>query len=361
MFHGCYNGSSNRKHPEDIDRVIARAQMFNVQKMLITSSSIEESREHVGFVAKYRPNFASTVGVHPCTVAQEFYGGVENAEPLDTVNEKLNQLREIALQGHADGSIKAFGEIGLDYDRLHYSTKDQQCEMFRRQLQIYASIKHLQLPLFLHMRAACDDFVSILKHFIDDGSIVQGNGVVHSFTGTETELQKILDLGFYVGINGCSLKSTENLEVARLIPIEKLMIETDAPWCEIRKSHAGYSLISAYPNTYYPAIQEEGYEEFFAKLKLVAKLDAFLPFPSIKKEHFEKHTKQMLELLLKSAEDSQEKFRLMMQPLIKSRNEPVFVGFVAEIMARLHGLEEEPKIRDFIDVVYDNSCKLFKM
>ena len=70
-------------------------------------------------------------------------------------------------------------------------------------------------------------------------------------------MKKLLDLGFYIGINGCSLKSEDNLKVATLIPINKLMIETDAPWCEIRKSHAGYKYLTSYPNKFYPQIKDE--------------------------------------------------------------------------------------------------------
>ncbi|GEQ66809.1 hypothetical protein JCM33374_g472 [Metschnikowia sp. JCM 33374] len=248
MFQGRYNGSA--KHAPDIEQVISRAKLFNVDRMLITASSIEESRAHLSLVADHLPYFASTVGVHPCTIAQEFYGNIENETPLPNAEEKLLELKSIALDGHAQGLVKAFGEIGLDYDRLHYSTKSQQREMFTRQLEVYASIKHLNLPLFLHMRAACDDFVEIMSPFLENGSIQVGNGVVHSFTGTKEELDKILSLGFFVGINGCSLKTQENVDVAKLIPLEKLMIETDAPWCEIRKSHASYPLISAYPNLF---------------------------------------------------------------------------------------------------------------
>ena len=61
--------------------------------------------------------------------------------------------------------------------------------------------------------------------------------MVHSFTGTADELQELLDMDLYIGLNGCSLKTQENCEVAKRVPLDKLMIETDCPYCDIRNSH----------------------------------------------------------------------------------------------------------------------------
>ena len=64
------------------------------------------------------------------------------------------------------------------------------------------------------------------------------SGVVHSFTGDEEELNALLAMDLYIGVNGCSLKTKENLEIAKKIPLDKLMLETDCPYCDIRNSHA---------------------------------------------------------------------------------------------------------------------------
>lgn len=377
MFQGCYNGSKTAKHPPDVDEVIARAQMFNVNKMLITASSIAESEDHFDLIKRYKGYFGLTVGVHPCTVAQEFYGGLDSVEPLPNVEDKLDRLKTLTLEGVSQGYVKAFGEIGLDYDRLHYSSEEQQRAMFKAQLEVVASLAHLEIPLFLHMRSACDDFVAIISPFIASGAIKKGNGVVHSFTGTKDELEKILDLGFYIGVNGCSLKTQENLDVAKLIPVDKLLIETDAPWCEIRKSHAAYSSLTPYPNLFYPEIAvpdldgqmkeempestEKKKKQPQSKKQQPIKLDELLPFPSIKKENFEKHkiqVQQKLENLGQAPTTATGEFA---HPLIKSRNEPVFVGLVAEIMANLYGFKTNEEICKFIDTVYENSCKLFQI
>lgn len=390
MFQGCYNGSTTPKHPADMEKVIDRAHTFNVDRMLITASNIEESEEHFDLVDKHKGYFGSTVGVHPCSVAQEFYvrdeeSGESTNQLRPDVDEKLSKLHQLTINGFEKGLVKAFGEIGLDYDRLHYSTKEQQLVMFRKQLEVIAKLKNHEIPLFLHMRSACDDFIATIKPFVERGEIRKGNGVVHSFTGTTEELTKLLDLGFYIGINGCSLRAEENLETVKLIPKEKLMIETDAPWCEIRKSHASYKFITPYPNKYYPEIKldepvkkEESNDEVKAevedarkpkkqqpKSKLpIVKLDDFLPFPSIKKENFSKHQDAIKVLKeSKKIEESVDYTKIgeFAYPLMKSRNEPVFVGYVAEIMCKLYGIEKDEDIENFIDLVYENSCKLFKL
>jgi len=125
------------------------------------------------------------------------------------------------------GHAIAFGEIGLDYDRLHYCPKETQLKYFEAQLDIAVKV---QLPLFLHSRAAHEDFERLLKARL--GELPKG-GLVHSFTGTVEEMRGLVDLGLSVGINGCSLKSEENLEVVREIPLDRLMVETDGPWVSV--------------------------------------------------------------------------------------------------------------------------------
>jgi TatD DNase family protein len=136
----------------------------------------------------------------------------------------LNALKELARTSAAEGHTVAFGEIGLDYDRLFMSPKDQQLKYFEAQLDIATE---LQLPLFLHMRAAADDFERLLRPRL---AKLPKSGVVHSFTGSLEEMRSLVDLGLHIGVNGCSLKTEENLLVVKEIPLDRLHIETDGPW-----------------------------------------------------------------------------------------------------------------------------------
>ena len=85
----------------------------------------------------------------------------------------------------------------------------------------------VQLPLFLHSRAASEDFERILGSRLED---LPKRGLVHSFTGTMEEMENLVAMGFDIGINGCSMKTEENLEVVKRVPMERLQIETDGPW-----------------------------------------------------------------------------------------------------------------------------------
>lgn len=388
MFLGKYYGSSSLtpKHGSHIQLVTERAVLFNVKNMLITSSSIEDSKKHLLLCDD--KHYHTTVGVHPCSVAQEFYIQKEiqpteededqcryTDDLISGYQSKLSELSEIAHEGYSKGYIKAYGEIGLDYDRLHYSSKVQQIAMFKAQLNLFDSLG-LDLPYFLHMRAACDDFIDIIKPYVEKGL----RGVVHSFTGTEDELNKLLSLGFMVGINGCSLRTDENIEVASKIPISKLMIETDAPYCEIRKNNpAGKKYLTNYPNKFYPQFDEKIQQELDELKQAVETYTAqdtrpkkqrnggitfstHLPLPIVKSSNVQPYD-EIAQSLIK--DNSTSIFRSpdgpFYAPIILSRNEPVFVGQIAQIMSSLHGLQEDKEIEDFVDTVYKNTCDFFKI
>jgi len=130
----------------------------------------------------------------------------------------------VALQGKQAGTTVAFGEFGLDYDRLYLCDKETQLKYFEEQLDLAVE---LQLPLFLHSRAASADFENILSSRL---SKLPKKGLVHSFTGTLEEMQRLVAMGLDIGVNGCSLKTEENLEVVKAIPLDRLQLETDGPW-----------------------------------------------------------------------------------------------------------------------------------
>jgi TatD DNase family protein len=193
---------------EDFDAVLARAQAHGVARIVVTGASAGGSRAARELAASHRGFLFATAGVHP-----------HHAHEYDDATDAL--LRELA----ADPLVRAVGETGLDYFR-NYSPHAAQVDAFERQLAIAIEAGK---PLFLHARDAHDDFVACL----DNVRTRIGRAVVHCFTGERAELIAYLDRGFHIGITGwiCDERRGMHLrELAKLIPADRLMIETDAPY-----------------------------------------------------------------------------------------------------------------------------------
>ena len=247
IFQGIYNGK--QAHESDFDNVLQRAVDVGCEKFMVTGSSLEESRRAVKLSEQHREQHPqlratrnhshtvvlpaglcyATVGVHPCS-SKEFDAYPAGPTAL------LQELEQLALSNKQRGLAVAFGEIGLDYDRLFLSPKETQLKYFEQQLE--AAVR-VQLPLFLHSRAASDDFERLLGPRLPH---LPKKGLVHSFTGTLEEMQRMLDLGLHIGVNGCSMKTEENVAVVKAIPLDRFQIETDGPWVSRSLCVVGVSL-----------------------------------------------------------------------------------------------------------------------
>jgi TatD DNase family protein len=243
MFQGEYR--EKQRHPSDLPAVLQRAKAAGVGKVIVTAGSLEESREAASMCREQReewvicdiPELFCTVGVHP-TRCTEF----ETAGP-ESAAEHIAHLLAVGREGHEKGFVAAIGECGLDYDRLQFCPREVQLRNF--ELQLTGLVGPLGLPLFLHCRtteAAQDLLLLLEKH---RSLLPTPPGVVHSFDGSLEDAQKFIALGFCIGINGCSLKTAENLEVVRQLPGEYLLLETDAPWCGIKATHAGHRFVKS--------------------------------------------------------------------------------------------------------------------
>lgn len=194
----------------DIDRkqVVDRALKSEVSAMIITGTSLKSSNEAAEYAKKYPNVLYSTAGVHPHD---------SKYCKLDTIK----SLKSLALRDE----VVAIGECGLDFNR-DFSPRNLQEKWFDSQIQLACE---LNMPLFLHERDAHKRFLEVLSNY--DGKIK--NAVVHCFTGTANELDEYLSKGYYIGITGwiCDERRGTNLrELVKRIPLDRLMIETDAPF-----------------------------------------------------------------------------------------------------------------------------------
>jgi len=193
MYKGIYNG--NKKHKEDLEEVLKRSWENDLKKIIITSGSLNDSIEALK-IASLNENLYCTVGCHP-TRCDEF----NNAESPEVY---LDSLKNVIINNRS--KVVAIGECGLDNQRIHFCSPSVQEKYFEMQLKLS---EHFNLPLFLHCRDAAPAFIDILKR---NSNSVKLGGVVHSFDGSLNEAMEIINLGFYIGINGCSLRTEENLK-----------------------------------------------------------------------------------------------------------------------------------------------------
>lgn len=199
---------THRSFERDRAAVIARATAAGVSTLIITGTSVPES-QRAAALARERPGACfATAGVHP-----------HHAKDCDA--RTIGALRGLA----ADRAVVAIGECGLDFNR-DFSPRDVQERWFEAQLELAAE---LQKPVFLHERDAADRMVAILTKYRPR----LAGGVVHCFTGTPETVKRYLGLDLHIGVTGwiCDERRGGSLvEAARVIPLDRLMIETDGPF-----------------------------------------------------------------------------------------------------------------------------------
>lgn len=199
---------ANKAFHADFDAVIERAVASGVTRMIVTGTSESESQAAHALAKQHPDLLSSTAGVHP-----------HDAKSVTDLN--LPILRELA----AHPGVVAIGECGLDYNR-DFSPRDVQREVFAAQVGLACE---LQLPLFLHERDAHEDFLRILTEPADR----LPPAVVHCFTGERDALMAYIEAGTYIGITGwiCDERRGEHLrELVKLIPSDRLLVETDCPY-----------------------------------------------------------------------------------------------------------------------------------
>lgn len=195
-----------RQFKEDREEVIARAFEKGVGQMVVVGFDDETIPLAIEIAEQHETIYAA-VGWHP-------------VDAIYYKDEHLDMLEK--LTGHE--KVVALGEMGLDY---HWDTspKDIQEKVFRKQIQL---AKRVNMPIIIHNREATSDVIRILQ----EENAKDVGGIMHCFSGNITEMRTCLEMNFYISLGGpVTFKNAKEVkEVAKLIPLDRLLIETDAPY-----------------------------------------------------------------------------------------------------------------------------------
>jgi len=197
----------DRSYQGDLEAVIQRAKQNGIEKMMTVGVDLKTSVRAIEIAEKFDGVYAS-VGVHP-------------HRALSCSDRVMKRLADLAGNPRAC----AWGETGLDFNRMYSPKKDQE-KWFVRQIQ---AADEKRLPLILHERDSHGRLLEILKKHPNENR----RGVVHCFSGNRSELGDYLDLGYYIGITGILTLQKRGIDLRNLVgyvPLERLLIETDAPY-----------------------------------------------------------------------------------------------------------------------------------
>ncbi len=197
----------DRIYDKDFKDVLSRADNAGVSGIMIVGVDKKSSAKAVT-LAESKPGLYASVGFHP-------------HDAKECSKEALEFLVKLA----ESPKVKAWGEIGLDFNRM-YSPREDQERWFIKQIEI---ADELNLPLIFHERDSNGRFLEILEEHPKTGR----KGVIHCFSGDEEKLERCLELNLYIGITGIlTIKSrgAKLRNLAPLIPTDRILIETDAPY-----------------------------------------------------------------------------------------------------------------------------------
>jgi len=190
----------------DLDQVILRAESAGIKKFYLPSIDSSVIDDILNLEEKYPGKCIAMIGLHPCSVNENY------KQELDQITQFLKKI-----------SFAAIGEIGLDF---YWSTvfQKQQYEAFEIQMT-WALEKNL--PVVIHTRNAMQQTINFVMPFSERGL----KGIFHCFGGSYEDAVKIMDMNFYLGIGGVLTYKKSGLdEVLKKVPMEKIVLETDAPY-----------------------------------------------------------------------------------------------------------------------------------
>ncbi len=195
-----------RQYEDDREEVIKRAFNQGVTHMVVVGFDEETIPLAIDIAEKYETIYAA-VGWHP-------------VDAIYYEEKHLDYLEQLSKHP----KVVALGEMGLDY---HWDTspKEVQEDVFRKQIRL---AKRVNMPIIIHNRDATEDVIRILK----EENAKEVGGIMHCFSGTPADVQACLDMNFYISLGGpVTFKNAKEVqEVAKIIPLNRLLIETDCPY-----------------------------------------------------------------------------------------------------------------------------------
>ena len=205
MYFDSHSHIQFPEYEDDLPEVIERALKAEVEGIIVVGTTIDDSQQAIALARQY-PELYAAVGIHP--------------SDTDDVNDELIDMLTLFLE---QPSVVAIGEVGLDYYRSEVA-REQQKRVMKRFIRF---ARELGKPIIIHQRSAEEDLYQIVR---DEGG-GEVSGVMHCFSGDVKMAAQMLDLGFYISFAGnISFKNFKQQEVIREVPLEKLLLETDAPF-----------------------------------------------------------------------------------------------------------------------------------
>ncbi len=188
---------------EDRDQLLSSLFEGSVSHIINCGCDLKSSLTTIALAEKY-PNLYAAIGVHA-------------HEASDCTDGDLAKIAEL----YSHKKVVAVGEIGLDY-HYDFSPRDRQIEVFTHQVKL---ANELDLPVIIHDREAHEDTLNIIREY-------RPKGVVHCFSGSREMAEEIVKLGLYIGLGGAvTFKNARKpIEVAEYLPLDRLLLETDAPY-----------------------------------------------------------------------------------------------------------------------------------
>lgn len=212
---------------EDQDVVIQRALDAGIW-MVNVGTQRDTSLKAIETAQKYQEGVYATVGLHPIHTEKSYHdsqelGDSSEAKGFTSRGEEFDYeyYKKLAV----DPKVVAIGECGLDYYRIkNLESRIKQENIFRKQIELAIELKK---PIMVHCRNAFGDLSRILDSYF---LLLDSRGIIHFFTGTKDDAQKLLDMGFSFSFGGVITFARDYDEVVKYIPLDRILLETDAPY-----------------------------------------------------------------------------------------------------------------------------------